>query len=258
MPEQIREIPLSQIDADFAWNCRENITSESVMPLSHSIDLHGVEQPVVVRETGGGRYGLVCGFRRFMAVTVLGWEFIPAFVRELDDFEAKLANGRENLERKDLSFWEECLLIRDTFPEDVLCARIQEAMNKNYSWVRPRRQIWELAQPLIDMAKEGVSSAKDINELLKQGPAQREHAAKEAQAAKDRGEDKKQRRKATMTRRRVQGRKNMGRMMNIVETNQLADAKVHQILLWAMGDIDKTELAANLNVDAALFTAIED
>jgi ParB/RepB/Spo0J family partition protein len=220
---------------------------------------HGLEQPVVVREIGGGRYGLVVGFRRFAAVTVLGWDLIPAFVRELDDYEARLANGRENLERRDLSFWEECLLIRDTFPEDVLIARIQEAMNKNYSWVRPRRQIWELPQPIIDLVEEGGLSAKDVSEQLKQGPEARDAAGDQAQKAKDRGEDKKQRRKAATTRRRVQGRTNMGRMMNIVADKSLvSDPNIHNLLLWAMGDIDKTELAAKLNVDAALFTSIED
>ena len=240
-------------------NSRRNITEESVQSLVLSIKENGLDTPVVVRETGDGHYSLVVGFRRFKAILYLKKEFIPVFVRDLTDHEARLANFRENGERKDLSFWEEVLFVRNTFAEKVSVSDIQRALNKPYGWVRPRRQIWKLPNTIISLVEEGVYSARNIDELLKRDPMQQRIAGKQAEIAQKRGETPKEIRKGSMIRRHVQGRKNMSRMMNIVEEESLSsDPRIHQILLWACGDLTKDELAAKLKVDVSLFLAIEE
>lgn len=258
MPEQVHSIPISQIDADFEWNSRKGITTESVSSLALSITEHGLEIPVVVRETGD-RYSLVSGFRRFMACTLNNMESMPAFVRELTEYEAKVANWRENGEREQLSLWDEIMFIQDVFPEESTMSDIQKALTKTYDWVRPRRQIWNLPKIIIDLTEQGVYSGKNINELLKRAPVQQEVAAKEALAAQQRGESPKGIRKGSMTRRHVQGRKNMNMMMNIVEQQSLSsDPRIHDLLLWASGDLTVKELAGRLKVDVNVFKNIEE
>jgi len=257
--EQVHSIPISQIMVDWEWNCRKDVTDESVADLVLSLNEHGQEQPVVVRDLGGGTYSLVSGFRRMRAATKLLWENIDCFVREMSEYEARLANWRENGDRKQLTFWEEVMFMKNTFGDDIRMADIQKEMGRNYDWVRPRRQIWDLPKTLIDLAEAGVFTARNINELLKRDPVQQEAAAKQAELAQKRGEAKKDIRKRSMTRRHVQGRKNMARMMNIIESQSLcSDHRVHDILLWASGDLTCAELASRLKVDTTMFKAIEE
>ena len=260
MVEFVHEISISQINTDWEWNCRSEMDDESVRSLANSIDTLGVETPLVVRESGGGRYDLICGFRRFKACTLLGHEFVPAFVREYDDEEARYANFRENVEREDLTFWDEVTFIKEVFSPEVKIGKIQEVLNRTYEWVRPRRQIWTLPQALINLAKQGVYNATQILSLLKRNPAEQSKAAKAAQAAVNRGESDKNTRKATeSSRRRPQGRINIGRMMTILEQNSLVDdPKVFDLLLWSMGDLDKEALSERLGVDILTFEAIEE
>jgi ParB/RepB/Spo0J family partition protein len=222
MSEQVHKVALSQIDVDWEWNCRRGIDDKSVSTLELSLEEHGQETPVVLRETGGGRYFLVCGFRRMKAAQNLGWEFINAFVREMNDYEARIANWRENGDRKQLSFWDEAVWMKNTFPAEIKISQIQKDMGRNYDWCRARRQIWSLPKALVDLVKEGVLGAKDVGELLRRDKVQQQAAARAATLAKKRGEDPKNIKKGTLTRRHVQGRKNMARMMNIVEQHSLS------------------------------------
>jgi ParB/RepB/Spo0J family partition protein len=259
MSEQVHNVALSQIDVDWDWNCRTNIDEKSVATLTLSLEEHGQEQPVVLRETGGGRYFLVSGFRRMRAAMNLKWEFINAFVRELSEYEARMANWRENGEREQLSFWEEVMFVKNTFPDEIKISQIQKDMGKNYDWCRARRQIWNLPDSLIDLARRGIYLARDINDLLKRDPVQQEAAARAAALAEKRGENAKGIRKGSLTRRHVQGRKNMARMMNIIEQKSLSsDPRVHDILLWASGDLTCAELAGRLKVDEQIFRTIEE
>jgi len=261
MSEQIHDIDLDQIDADFEWNSRKDITDESVQSLIQSIKDNGLETPVVVRQTEDylGRYTLVTGFRRFRAFLLLNKDYISAYIRDMDGYEAQLANFRENSERKDLSFWEEVLFVRSTFSKDASMSDIQRDLNKPYDWVRPRRQIWNLPDTLIKLAEEGVFNARNIGELLKRDPVQQKVAAKAADIANNRGEKPKEIRKRSMIRRHVQGRKNMSLMMNIIEENSLSsDPRIHTFLLWACGDLTNKELASRLKVDVSMFLAIEE
>ena len=259
MSEQVRDIPIELIDADYQWNCRKGITEESVGDLYLSIKEHGMEVPVVLRETPGGRYSLVSGFRRFKVAQMLGRQVVASFVREMDEYMAKLANWRENGDRESLSFYDECIFIKETFDATVTIGDIQKALNKNYHWARPRRQLWELPETIVNLVKEGVYTARDVSELLKKDPAQQITAAKAAEEAQKRGEDKKGTRKASLKVKRVRGRKQVSRLMNIIADKALTkDPAVHQILLWVISDLTKAELAARLNVDVELFTSIEE
>lgn len=72
--------------------------------LCESIEARGQDEPITVRPHGKGKkLQLVAGFRRYAAHKKLGKETIKAFIRELDDNEARALNIRENTARNDLS-----------------------------------------------------------------------------------------------------------------------------------------------------------
>lgn len=76
-----------------------------VAALAESIRDHGLEQPIVVRQTplsDNGAYALVAGCHRLAAFRLLEREEIPAIVRELTVDEARLVEIDENLMRREL------------------------------------------------------------------------------------------------------------------------------------------------------------
>ncbi len=74
--------------------------------LAESIKEVGVITPISVRRAPGG-YELICGERRLRAAKIAGLKSIPAVILELSDKDSAIVAITENLQRKDLSFFEE-------------------------------------------------------------------------------------------------------------------------------------------------------
>ena len=82
--------------------------------LAASIAVHGVIQPVILRELADGGYQLVAGERRVRAAKLAGLETIPAVVRAVDAHESSLELALiENLQREDLNAIETALAYRE-------------------------------------------------------------------------------------------------------------------------------------------------
>ncbi|MHA6732384.1 plasmid partitioning protein RepB [Devosia sp. A369] len=81
--------------------------------LVSSIDRHGQQVPVLVRPNAAapGRYQIAYGRRRLRALAQLTRP-VKAIVRDLTDDELVVAQGRENLDRADLSFIEKALFAK--------------------------------------------------------------------------------------------------------------------------------------------------
>jgi ParB family chromosome partitioning protein len=110
---RVLELPLDRIErspnqprADFD----EGLLGE----LAASIAVHGVLQPVIVRDLVDGSYQLIAGERRLRAARIAGLETIPAVVREASDGTDSLELALiENLQRTDLNPIETALAYRE-------------------------------------------------------------------------------------------------------------------------------------------------
>ena len=71
-----------------------------------SISEKGIIEPLVVRQRGG-RYQIVAGERRYQAAIRAGFRELPVVIRDVDDTEIIEVALVENLQRKDLSAFEE-------------------------------------------------------------------------------------------------------------------------------------------------------
>jgi ParB family chromosome partitioning protein len=74
--------------------------------LMASIAEKGLIEPIVVR-TRGGRYQIIAGERRYQAAVQVGLRELPVVVRDVDDVEIIELALIENLQRKDLTAFEE-------------------------------------------------------------------------------------------------------------------------------------------------------
>lgn len=86
---------------------RRVFDEDALMELSESIRRHGLLQPVTVRAVGRGEYELVAGERRLRAAVMAGLTKIPALLVDMPDQEAAVMALVENLQRRDLDFFEE-------------------------------------------------------------------------------------------------------------------------------------------------------
>lgn len=75
--------------------------------LVSSIRRHGVLEPLLIRERSDGGYELVSGERRFHAAMMAGLDEVPCIELELEDRVALEIALIENLQRKDLTPFEE-------------------------------------------------------------------------------------------------------------------------------------------------------
>ena len=74
--------------------------------LMASVAEKGIIEPLIVRQRGG-RYQIIAGERRYHAAVQVGLSEVPAIVREVDDGEVMELALVENLQRKDLTPFEE-------------------------------------------------------------------------------------------------------------------------------------------------------
>ena len=88
---------------------RKNFDEEALAELSHSIELHGVIQPLLVRPMPDGSYQLVAGERRWRASRMAGLIEVPVVIKELTDAQVAELALVENLQREDLDPIEEAL-----------------------------------------------------------------------------------------------------------------------------------------------------
>lgn len=78
--------------------------------LSASIRENGILQPINVRRCGVN-YEIISGERRFRAAKICGLEEVPCIVIDADDERSAVLALIENIQRRDLSYFEEALAI---------------------------------------------------------------------------------------------------------------------------------------------------
>lgn len=108
--EHIVQIEASLIDGSFVRDRLDDVDTGDFNEFKASIEEHGQQVPILVRPNplDERRYQVAYGHRRLAALRAIGRP-VKAIVRNLSDEELIVAQGKENLERKDLSFIERAL-----------------------------------------------------------------------------------------------------------------------------------------------------
>jgi len=103
-PEPIGQmIPISEIEPN-----KEQPRGQlgDLSGLKRSIEEKGIIEPIIVRRYGDG-FQIISGERRFIAAREVGLDEVPCIVREADEQETLEVALIENLQRKDLTPFEE-------------------------------------------------------------------------------------------------------------------------------------------------------
>jgi len=145
---------------------RHKMDQKALQELADSIRVHGILQPVVVRQVEDG-YQLVTGERRWRAAMLAGLKKLPAVIRQCDDQEMIEFALIENLQREDINPIEEAeayfqLARRFGMTQEEIAARV----GKSRAAVANTMRLLQLPEPIKEAIRNGELSEGHGRALL--------------------------------------------------------------------------------------------
>ena len=161
-----RTVPLHRIEPN-PDQPRKDFDEEALQELSESISVHGLIQPLTVRETEPGYYQIIAGERRWRACRMAGVQDVQVVVLDADDCKAMELALIENLQRSDLNCVEEALgyqtLIDDFgLTQEECSARV----SKSRSAVANALRLLNLPGKVLEMLRDGRLTAGHARAVL--------------------------------------------------------------------------------------------
>jgi ParB family chromosome partitioning protein len=149
--------------------------------LAASIRVHGILQPLAVRERKEGGFWLIAGERRWRASQRAGLHRVPVVVREASPTHAFELALIENLQRADLSPIEEAEAYRRLVSEHGYTQeQLAERVGKDRSTVANALRLLKLPDGVRDMVQSGRLSMGHARALLSVPEEQIERLARRA------------------------------------------------------------------------------
>jgi ParB family transcriptional regulator, chromosome partitioning protein len=164
--EEIKKIPIDHIIPN-RYQPRTVFDDEKIEELARTIHIHGVIQPIVVREFDQDRFEIIAGERRWRAMKKLEWEEVPAIVKNLSDSETASVALIENLQREELSPIEEAmaygkLLEIHNLTQEALAQRL----GKGQSTVANKLRLLKLPQEVQEALLNKLITERHARSLI--------------------------------------------------------------------------------------------
>jgi ParB family chromosome partitioning protein len=193
-----RMVPIDQIDPN---PDQPRQAMGDLSELIASITEKGIIEPLVVRQRGA-RYQIIAGERRYQAAVQAGLQELPVVVRDVDETEMLELALVENIQRKDLTPFEEAeamfsLAQRCGYTHEDLAKRLGKSRTSItesltlHAMPAEVRKVCRLADItnkslLLQIVRQGDPQKMFalVEKLVSQGGVTREQARKEAQKPK--------------------------------------------------------------------------
>lgn len=156
---------------------RKSFDEYELKALSDSIQASGIIQPLIIRKTLDGGYQLIAGERRLKAAMMAGLRRVPCVIHKTDDETAALYSILENLQRSNLTVFEEAEGINRLISEyGISQSEAAARLGISQSGLSNKLRLLNLS----DNIKERISSARlterHARALLKLPEEKREEA----------------------------------------------------------------------------------
>ena len=164
---KLSEIPIDCIITNPSQP-RKSFDTEELLELSESIREVGIIQPLTVRYHGDGMYALIAGERRLRASCLAGLKSVPCIIIDVGEEDSALLALIENLQRKDLDFFEEANGI--TFLIELLNLTQSEAaqkIGKSQPAVANKLRLLKIPQEIQKIIIENNLTERHARALLK-------------------------------------------------------------------------------------------
>lgn len=111
MPEEVLRIPTEKLLPN-PYQPRKHFKSEDLLSLADSIKENGVLQPLLARRINNSDYfEIIAGERRLRASILANMQTVPCLVVDCEYEDSAIYSVLENIQRADLSFFEEAQAI---------------------------------------------------------------------------------------------------------------------------------------------------
>jgi ParB/RepB/Spo0J family partition protein len=138
--------------------------------LATSIKSVGLIEPIVAtpRDLAAGTYTVVAGHRRLAAAAQAGLDYLPVYVKELDDQERLAAMLVENLQRSDLQPLEEAAAFRRLIDEFGMSQRdLSTKVGRSQGHISKRLALLDLPKNVLTALDSGGITLDDARALTK-------------------------------------------------------------------------------------------
>jgi ParB family chromosome partitioning protein len=135
----------------------------NIEELAASIREKGVLEPILVRAIGPNHYQIISGERRYRAAILAGLDEIPAIELDVDDKEQVEIALIENIQRKDLTPFEEAegfLVLQQKF--GYTHERIAQVIGKSRTTITETLSINDIPDRIRAMCREAGISNKSV------------------------------------------------------------------------------------------------
>ena len=148
---------------------RKSFDDESLQLLADSIAIHGVLQPIIVRENHmfPGTYEIIAGERRWRASKMAGLTEIPVIIVDGNDLKIAQISLVENVQREDLNAVEEALAYKELAENFGLTQeQISKEVGKSRSSVANMLRLLDLPDEVLELIKEDKLSMGHAKVIL--------------------------------------------------------------------------------------------
>ena len=146
---------------------RQDFDEEELQALADSIEIHGIIQPLTVRELPSGYYQIIAGERRWRAARIANLSEVPAIIMEADDRKVKELALIENLQRQDLNPVEEALGYDSLMKEYGLTQdEAAKRVGKSRPAVANALRLLNLNPEVLEMVRSGKLTAGHARAVL--------------------------------------------------------------------------------------------
>ena len=146
---------------------RKKFDEESLRDLSESIKVHGLLQPITVKNNDDGKFTIIAGERRWRASQIAGIKKVPVNIINIDDknlFELALV---ENVQREDLNPVEAAMAIKDLIEKyNFSNEQLIKVTGKKRASISNTLRILELPEKVLNWIIEGKVSRGHAVALL--------------------------------------------------------------------------------------------
>lgn len=147
---------------------RKSFDKDELDSLSCSVKNNGIIQPLVVRSTDGNSYEVVSGERRLKAAKSVGLSTVPCIIMNVDDCESVIYSLIENLQRHNLSFFEEAEAYSKLISEYGLSQdEISKRLGKSQSAVSNKIRLLKLPDEIRDIITDNGLTERHARALLR-------------------------------------------------------------------------------------------
>ena len=161
-----RSLPIHKVEPN-PGQPRQDFDEEELQALSESIGIHGIIQPLTVRELPSGYFQIIAGERRWRAARIAGLAEVPAIVIEADDKKVMELALIENLQRQDLNPVEEALGYESLMADYGLTQEETAArVGKSRPAVANALRLLNLCPEVLEKVRSGELSAGHARAVL--------------------------------------------------------------------------------------------